>query len=76
MRILLILIPLSLLVLGIAVWAFFWAVRSGQFEDMDAPAWRVLLDDDEKPPGTDDNDAARSGGQSSMHSDPQQHDND
>ncbi len=50
MRILLILIPLSLLLLGIAVWAFFWAVRSGQFEDLDSPAWRVLLDDDAKPP--------------------------
>jgi len=54
MRILLILIPLSLLVLGVAVWAFFWAVRSGQFEDLDAPAWRVVLDDDEKPPAVDD----------------------
>ncbi|MBU1189860.1 MAG: cbb3-type cytochrome oxidase assembly protein CcoS [Gammaproteobacteria bacterium] len=54
MRILLILIPLSLLVLGVAVWAFFWAVRSGQFEDMDAPAWRVVLDDDEKPPAADE----------------------
>ncbi len=76
MRILLILIPVSLLVLGIAVWAFFWAVRSGQFEDLDSPAWRVLLDDDEKPPGTDDNDAAAPGGQSSMHGKSQPHDND
>jgi len=66
----------SLLVLGIAVWAFFWAVRSGQFEDLDSPAWRVLLDDDEKPPATDDNDAAVSGGQSSMHGKSQPHDND
>jgi cbb3-type cytochrome oxidase maturation protein len=57
MRILLILIPLSLLVLGVAVWAFFWAVRSGQYEDLDSPAWRVLLDDDEKPPQVDDSDS-------------------
>jgi len=57
MRILLILIPLSLLVLGVAVWAFFWAVRSGQYEDLDSPAWRVLLDDDEKPPPVDDSDS-------------------
>jgi cbb3-type cytochrome oxidase maturation protein len=39
------LIPLSLLLLGGAVWAFFWAVRSGQFEDLETPAVRVLLDD-------------------------------
>jgi cbb3-type cytochrome oxidase maturation protein len=40
------LIPLAIVLLGIAVWAFFWAVRSGQFEDLDTPAVRILLDDD------------------------------
>lgn len=50
MKILFLLIPLSLLLLGIAVWAFFWAVRSGQFDDLETPAWRILLDDDSKPP--------------------------
>ena len=49
MDILYILIPLALLVLGAAVWAFFWAVGSGQFDDLDTPAMRVLLDDDDKP---------------------------
>ena len=56
MEILFVLIPLSLILLGIAVWAFFWAVRSGQFDDLDSPAYRILLDDDEhpdKPPGED-----------------------
>jgi cbb3-type cytochrome oxidase maturation protein len=41
------LIPLAMLLLGVAVWAFFWAVRSGQFEDLDTPAVRILLDDDD-----------------------------
>ena len=50
MSILYVLIPLALVVLGIAVWAFFWAVGSGQFDDMDTPAMRVLMDDDEAPP--------------------------
>ena len=50
MSILYVLIPLALLVLGAAVWAFFWAVGSGQFDDMDTPAMRVLMDDDEAPP--------------------------
>lgn len=49
MSILFLLIPLGLLLVGIAVWAFFWAVASGQFDDLSSPAWSVLMDDDEKP---------------------------
>lgn len=49
MNILFFLIPLGLLILGLAVWAFFWAVGSGQFDDLDTPATRILLDDDDKP---------------------------
>ncbi|MBZ9567329.1 cbb3-type cytochrome oxidase assembly protein CcoS [Modicisalibacter tunisiensis] len=53
MSILYLLIPLSLLLLGLAVWAFFWAVRSGQFDDLEGPAHRILFDDDEGDlPGT------------------------
>lgn len=47
MKILFLLIPLSIMLLGLAVWAFFWAVRSGQFDDLDSPAYRILLDDDD-----------------------------
>jgi len=50
MSILYLLIPLALLVLGAAVWAFFWAVGNGQFDDMDTPAMRIVLDDDKQPP--------------------------
>ena len=50
MSILYLLIPLALLLLGVAVWAFFWAVGSGQFDDLDTPAVRVIMDDDTKPP--------------------------
>jgi cbb3-type cytochrome oxidase maturation protein len=49
MSILYILIPLALVLLGLAVWAFFWAVGSGQFDDLDTPAIRVVMDDDTKP---------------------------
>lgn len=49
MSILFLLIPLGLLLLGFAVWAFFWAVGSGQFDDLDTPAWSVVMDDDKKP---------------------------
>jgi len=47
MSILYLLIPLSLMLLGLAVWAFFWAVRHDQFEDLEGPAYRILFDDDE-----------------------------
>ncbi len=44
------LIPLALLLLGVSVWAFFWAVRGSQFDDLDSPALPILLDDDRAPP--------------------------
>lgn len=46
MSILLLLVPLSLMLLGVAVWAFAWAVRRGQFDDLDTPALDILCDDD------------------------------
>ena len=46
MEIIYLLIPLSLLLLGVALWGFFWAVKSGQFDDMDSPALSILQDDD------------------------------
>jgi cbb3-type cytochrome oxidase maturation protein len=40
------LIPISvLLVFGIAL-AFWWSVRNGQFDDLEGPAFRLLMDDD------------------------------
>ena len=47
MEILYLLIPLGILILGIAIAAFIWAVKSGQFEDMQGPAHRILMDDDD-----------------------------
>ena len=46
MDILLLLIPISVLVvLAIGV-LFWWSIRSGQFDDLDGPAHRILTDDD------------------------------
>ncbi|MBS3785814.1 MAG: cbb3-type cytochrome oxidase assembly protein CcoS [Gammaproteobacteria bacterium] len=50
MNILFVLLPLGLVLLAIAVIAFFWAVGNGQYDDLDSPAWRILLDDESKPP--------------------------
>ena len=49
MTILYLLIPLGLILLGLAVGAFFWATRAGQFDDLESPAWSVVLDDDRAP---------------------------
>ena len=48
MSILFLLIPLSLILLGVAIWAFFWAVDSNQFDDLSGPAYSILYDDDVK----------------------------
>jgi cbb3-type cytochrome oxidase maturation protein len=45
MNILLALVPISLLLLLVAIGAFLWAVRRGQFDDLDTPAVRMLHDD-------------------------------
>ena len=45
--ILLILVPVALLLAAAGVYGFLWAVRSGQYEDVDTPALRVLLDENE-----------------------------
>ncbi|MGC3871769.1 cbb3-type cytochrome oxidase assembly protein CcoS [Halomonas sp. GXIMD04776] len=47
MSIIYLLIPISLLLLSLAVWAFFWAVKTGQFDDLEGPAHRILFDEDE-----------------------------
>jgi cbb3-type cytochrome oxidase maturation protein len=46
MNVLYMLIPLSLVLLVIAIAIFFWAVGSGQFDDLETPAWRILMDEE------------------------------
>ncbi|MCB9544557.1 MAG: cbb3-type cytochrome oxidase assembly protein CcoS [bacterium] len=45
MEILFILLPVALGFVLAAVLVFAWAARDGQFDDLDTPAYRVLLDD-------------------------------
>lgn len=49
MNILYLLIPLALLLAGAAVITFIWAVRGGQFDDLETPAIRILFDSEERP---------------------------
>ena len=46
MSILYLIIPLSVLLVIAIVWIFLWAVRSGQFDDLEGPAHRILMDDE------------------------------
>jgi cbb3-type cytochrome oxidase maturation protein len=49
MTIIFLLIPLGLVLVGFAIWAFFWAVGDGQFDDLESPAWSVVADEDSPP---------------------------
>lgn len=44
------LIPVALLLLAIAIRFLFWAVKSGQYDDLDTEAHRILFDDDNPKP--------------------------
>jgi len=55
MEILYLLIPLSLVLVGVIIWFFLWAVRSGQFDDLEGPAHQILMDDDRPVIGQPDN---------------------
>ena len=46
MEILYLLIPLSVLLVFAIGAAFWWALQDGQFDDLEAPAHRILMDDD------------------------------
>ncbi|MBP1851141.1 cbb3-type cytochrome oxidase assembly protein CcoS [Rhizobium halophytocola] len=49
MTMLIYLIPIALFLGGLGLFAFLWSIRSGQYEDLDGAAWRVLDDGDDRP---------------------------
>jgi cbb3-type cytochrome oxidase maturation protein len=53
MNILLILIPVSLLLVGVIAWVLLWAGKSGQFDDLEGPAHSIIMDDDSPPAPVD-----------------------
>ena len=53
MDILFLLIPLSLVLVFVIAALFWWSLKSGQYEDLDGPGYRLLMDDDKADaPGT------------------------
>ena len=53
MEIIYLLIPLSIILVGLIIWVFIWAIRSGQFDDLEGPAHQILMDDDSPQEDTD-----------------------
>lgn len=49
MEVLYLLVPLAVVLVIAIVWAFFWSIRSGQFDDLEGPAHRILMDRDDEP---------------------------
>jgi cbb3-type cytochrome oxidase maturation protein len=50
MEVLFFLLPVALLFAAVAAGVFVWAARSGQFDDLDTPAVRILHDEPPRPP--------------------------
>ena len=48
MDIIYLLLPVALIIVIIIIVIFFWAVKSDQFEDLEGPAHRILMDDEKK----------------------------
>lgn len=46
MSVIFVLVPLAMVMAGVAVGAFLWSVRNGQLDDLDTPQHRMLFDDD------------------------------
>lgn len=44
---LVLLVSLSMVFVGIALVGIFWAIKSGQYDDMEGPAQQILMDDDD-----------------------------
>jgi cbb3-type cytochrome oxidase maturation protein len=54
MEILYLLIPLSVVLVFLIGIIFWWSIRSGQFDDLEGPAYRILMDDDKPKKGAQD----------------------
>ncbi len=46
MESLFLLIPLSLILVGVLAWILRWSVKNGQFDDLEGPGQAILMDDD------------------------------
>jgi cbb3-type cytochrome oxidase maturation protein len=42
-----VMIPIAVIIVALAIWLFFWAVDSGQYDDLESPAHSILFDDED-----------------------------
>ena len=42
-----VMIPIAIIIVALAIWLFFWAVNSGQYDDLESPAHSILFDDED-----------------------------
>jgi cbb3-type cytochrome oxidase maturation protein len=69
-EILYLLIPLSVVLAFLIGAAFWWSVASGQFDDLEGPAYRILNDDDGWPPSPHSSAVSTAGRAIDLHQDP------
>jgi len=50
MEVIFILLPLAIAIAGVMLALFIWAVRSGQYDDLETPAHRILFDEEKRSP--------------------------
>lgn len=49
MDILYLLVPLSVVLVFMIAYFFWWSLKNGQYEDMEGPGYKILMDDDRDP---------------------------
>jgi cbb3-type cytochrome oxidase maturation protein len=49
MEIMYLLIPVSVVLVFLIALIFWWSIKSGQFDDLEGPGYRILMDDDQPP---------------------------
>jgi cbb3-type cytochrome oxidase maturation protein len=54
MSVIFVLVPVALAIVALALWAYVWAAKRGQFDDLRTPGMRVLHEDDDVPPDGSD----------------------
>jgi len=59
MEIMYLLVPISVLLVFVIGVVFWWSIRHGQFEDLEGPAYRILMDDDRPDMAKDEAEADR-----------------
>lgn len=49
MNIIYLLLPVALIIVAIIIWLFMWSVKSDQFDDLEGPAYQILMDEETRP---------------------------